>query len=132
MKYSIGEFSVKTALSAPTLRYYEQEGLLCVARDAAGRRVYTETDIAWVAFIKRLKETGMRLKEIERYACLRYQGDSTIGERLKILTEHRLQVQSEKLRWEQNLLRLEEKIAYYHELLETERKSSQNKNGTGV
>ena len=74
----------------------------------------------------------MRLKEIERYACLRYQGDSTIGERLKILTEHRLQVQSEKLRWEQNLLRLEEKIAYYHELLETERKSSQNKNGTGV
>ena len=132
MKYSIGEFSVKTALSAPTLRYYEQEGLLSVARDGGGRRVYTEADIAWVAFIKRLKETGMRLKEIERYACLRYQGDSTIGERLKILTEHRLQVQSEKLCWEQNLLRLEEKIAYYHELLEAERKSSQNKNGTGV
>lgn len=131
MKYSIGEFSVKTALSAPTLRYYEQEGLLSVARDSGGRRVYTEADIAWVAFIKRLKETGMRLKEIKRYASLRYQGDSTMGERLEILSEHRRQVEGEKLRWEQNLLRLEEKISYYRERLAAKNKAAPHKKETG-
>lgn len=73
----------------------------------------------------------MRLKEINRYATLRYQGDSTIGERLEILAEHRLQVEAEKLRWEQNLLRLEEKISYYRERLAAKREAAPNKKETG-
>lgn len=59
---TIGEFSVITGISAYTLRYYEKKGLLRVNRDSGGRRDYSEDDIEWVKFIRRLKDTGMLLR----------------------------------------------------------------------
>jgi DNA-binding transcriptional MerR regulator len=113
MSYSIGEFSAIINLSIDTLRYYEKEQLIHVARDAAGRRCYTDTDITWILFIKRLKETGMPIRDIKEYAFLRYKGDSTMHQRLKILEQHRLTVLKEKAKWESNLRHLEEKISIY-------------------
>lgn len=115
--YSIGQFSALLAISSHTLRYYEKEGLLLAGRDSGGRRRYGETDVAWFLFIKRLKDTGMPLKEIKKYAALRYQGDSTLRQRLTMLEQHKLAVVEEKLKWEQNLLKLEEKIAIYKEMI---------------
>ena len=68
MVYPIGVFSSKVGLAASTLRYYEQQKLLSVKRDKAGRRIYDETDIPWLAFIIRLKETGMPIREIAKEA----------------------------------------------------------------
>jgi len=113
MKYSIGQFSTITNISSPTLRYYEKEQLLVINRDAIGRRFYTEQDIAWILFIKKLKDTGMSIKEIREYAILRYQGDSTIKQRLEILEKHKVFVMEEKAKWERNLQNLDEKIAIY-------------------
>jgi DNA-binding transcriptional MerR regulator len=113
MNYSIGQFSNITNLSSPTLRYYEKEKLLIVSRDSAGRRFYTPEDIDWILFIKRLKDTGMSIKEIREYALLRYQGDSTMQHRLEILEKHKLVVMEEKAKWESNLLNLDEKIKLY-------------------
>uniref|UniRef100_UPI0012902455 MerR family transcriptional regulator n=1 Tax=Streptococcus suis TaxID=1307 RepID=UPI0012902455 len=53
----IGEIANKTNLPASTLRYYEKKGLLKVDRDKNGRRYYKESDIEWIKFIRRLKET---------------------------------------------------------------------------
>ena len=64
MEYSIGEFSRKTGLGIHTLRYYEHEGLLLPERTAANRRRYSERDVEWVAFLLRLKETGMPIREV--------------------------------------------------------------------
>ena len=113
MDYSIGTFSAIINLSIDTLRYYEKEKLILVERDAAGRRRYTESDINWILFIKRLKETGMPIKEIKEYAFLRYKGDLTMIQRLYMLEKHRLWVLEEKAKWESNLSHLEEKIATY-------------------
>lgn len=113
MKYSIGEFSALTDIPAPTLRYYEQEQLLIVNRDAIGRRFYTPTDITWILFIKKLKDTGMPIKEIREYALLRYQGDSTMQQRLELLEKHKVTVVEKKTQWESNLLNLDEKISLY-------------------
>lgn len=118
MSYSIGEFSTITDLSIDTLRYYEKEQLIIVERDPAGRRCYTETDISWILFIKRLKETGMPIKDIKQYALLRYKGDSTILERLHMLEKHRHTVLEEKAKWEANLRNLEEKIKIYQDKIE--------------
>lgn len=115
MSYSIGEFSALTNLSIDTLRYYEKEKLIIVERDPAGRRCYTEADISWILFIKRLKETGMSIKDIKEYALLRYQGDSTMLQRLHMLEKHRLLVQEEQAKWEANLMNLEEKIKIYQD-----------------
>ena len=75
---TIGEASRRTGLPESTLRYYEKRGLLRAARDGGGRRDYGEEDLAWIAFLCRLKETGMPLREIRRYAELRYAGPSTM------------------------------------------------------
>lgn len=71
MDYSIGEFSKLIGISAFTLRYYEKEELIAPQRRENGRRVYSEDDISWVEFIKRLKDTGMPIKEIKKYAKLK-------------------------------------------------------------
>lgn len=111
----IGEMVKKTGLSANTLRYYEKKGLIRVQRDQYGRRVYSEQDIAWVQFIQRLKETGMLLRDIRRYSELRYQGDSTMAERLAMLKVHRQYVLAQQAKWEANLARLDRKIDIYQE-----------------
>jgi DNA-binding transcriptional MerR regulator len=115
MSYSIGEFAAMTNLTIDTLRYYEKEQLIRVSRDAGGRRRYTDADTAWILFIKRLKETGMPIKDIKEYAVLRYQGDGTLPQRLKMLEQHRLRIVNEKAKWELNLKHLEEKISIYQE-----------------
>ncbi len=65
MEYSIGEFSEVTGLGIHTLRYYEHEGLIAPMRNSSNRRRYSDRDIAWIDFIKRLKATGMPIKEIK-------------------------------------------------------------------
>ena len=111
----IGEFSKRTGLSIDTLRYYEKEKLLTPQRDFNDRRVYCEADIRWIEFIIRLKDTGMPLKEIRRYARLRAKGDSTMNERLEMLIEHKanLEAQIEKLNAHKE--RLGDKIEFYRE-----------------
>jgi DNA-binding transcriptional MerR regulator len=113
MSYLIGEFSAIINLSIDTLRYYEKEQLIIVERDVAGRRRYTEADVGWILFIKKLKDTGMSIKKIREYALLRYKGDATMIERLRMLKQHRQLVLEEKAKWESNLNQLEEKISIY-------------------
>ncbi len=49
-----------TGLSAHTLRYYEQIGLLDhVGRATSGHRCYAAKDLAWLEFLTRLRATGM-------------------------------------------------------------------------
>lgn len=120
MGYSIGQFSKLTQLSIDTLRYYEKESLIIVNRDALGRRYYTDADLQWVFFIKRLKETGMPLKVIREYALLRYEGDSTLEPRLKILEQHQLFVRSEIKKWKSHLDNLTDKIDIYKNQLKND------------
>ena len=109
-----------TNISAHTLRYYEKEQLLIVNRCSAGRRFYTAEDIDWILFIKKLKDTGMPIKDIREYAFLRYQGDSTMSLRLAILENHKLTVVEEKSKWENHLLNLDMKIKLYKSKLHKE------------
>jgi DNA-binding transcriptional MerR regulator len=63
---SVAEVREKTGLSARTLRYYEEVGLLPgVRRRAGGRRVYGEDEIERLRFIQRLKALGLALADIK-------------------------------------------------------------------
>lgn len=110
---TIGAMARRTGLTESTLRYYEKKGLIHVARDGGGRRAYDEGDVEWIAFICRLKETGMLLRDIRRYANLRDQGRATMPERLAMLEGHREYVQEQQRRWARHLEKLEGKIAFY-------------------
>lgn len=120
MNYSIGEFSKITNLSIDTLRYYEKEGLIAPERKENGRRYYSEKDITWIAFIKRLKETKMPIKEIQKYAKLRAIGDSTMTERMEMLVKHKAELEEEIARANENLQKLNEKIDFYKSAIDEE------------
>lgn len=63
---AIAELVARTGLSARTLRYYEELGLLPgVRRRAGGRRVYSADEIERLGFIQRLKALGLSLGEIK-------------------------------------------------------------------
>ena len=113
MDYSIGEFSKVTGLGIHTLRYYEHENLIVPLRNASNRRGYSEKDIAWIAFIKRLKATGMPIKEIKKYAALRAEGDVTLSERMEMLIQHRQSLNEQIRQLQEHEAMLDEKIAFY-------------------
>ncbi len=61
----IGEICQQTGLSARTVRYYEELGLLPgVRRRAGGRRVYRADELQRLRFIQRLKTLGLSLAQI--------------------------------------------------------------------
>ena len=64
---TISEIGDRTGLTARTIRYYEEVGLLPgVRRRAGGRRVYGRDEIERLGFISRLKALGLSLVEIKQ------------------------------------------------------------------
>lgn len=114
---NIQEVAEKTGLSAHTLRYYERAELIPpVDRADNGHRHYDEEDLAWLDFVKCLRETAMPIAEIRRYMDLALQGDHTNDERLQLLAEHRVLVKQQLAELQKNLAALDDKIAYYESL----------------
>ncbi len=105
-----------TGLSAHTLRYYERAGLMQqhVGRnDTNGYRYYTQKDVNWISFIKRLRSTGMPIRDILRYTELVRQGEHTISERLDLLKQHQSRIEEHLRETEQHLTAITAKIAHY-------------------
>jgi DNA-binding transcriptional MerR regulator len=62
----IGEVSERTGLSLRTIRYYEEVGLVTPsARSAGGFRLYSETDVARLLLIRRMKPLEFSLEEMK-------------------------------------------------------------------
>lgn len=75
---AMGELCRRTGLSARTVRYYEELGLLPgVRRRAGGRRVYGEDELERLHFIGRLKTLGLSLGEIKELNALYAHAGST-------------------------------------------------------
>ena len=103
-----------TSLTADTLRYYERIGVLhAVARAASGHRRYDANDVAWMAFVLRLKRTGMPLKQIRLYAQLRERGDPTLAARRQLLESHEQWLVAQLDDLGQHLTALRNKLDWY-------------------
>lgn len=114
MNYSINEVAKKFGLSIHTLRFYDKEGLMpFIGRDKSGNRVFSETDLNWVAMVCCLKDTGMSIKEIKQYADWCTQGMQSISERKAMLADHRKQVVKQIEDMKKNLALIDSKIAVY-------------------
>ena len=62
----IGEVAVRSAIPASTLRYYEDIGLIPAPRRASGQRLYDESILKTLSFIKVAQGLGFSLTEIEQ------------------------------------------------------------------
>lgn len=60
----IGELSRRTGVSARSLRYYEQRGLLAACRDASGYRRYGAEAVEAVGRIRELLAAGLSTEVI--------------------------------------------------------------------
>jgi DNA-binding transcriptional MerR regulator len=116
---SIGEVAALTGLTAHTLRFYEQEDLFVapVRRNAAGRRLFTSDDVAWLKVCSKLRSSGMPLPEIRRYAQLAREGTGNEAERLQILLEHEQRVQQQAADLQDALAIIHAKAERYTERL---------------
>ncbi|MBA2396367.1 MAG: MerR family transcriptional regulator [Ktedonobacteraceae bacterium] len=115
---TIQQMAQVSGLSAHTLRYYERAGLMKqhVGRDDAnGYRYYTQEDVNWIEFIKRLRATGMPIRDIQRYADLLGQGDHTVSARMQLLKQHRQRVEEHLHEVELHLSSINKKITYYEQ-----------------
>lgn len=63
--YSIGEAARESGVKVPTIRYYEEIGLLPkVARNEGNRRFYGAADLRRLAFIRHARELGFDVEAI--------------------------------------------------------------------
>ena len=75
---SIQQTCERTGLSARTVRYWEELGLLPgVRRRSGGRRVYGNGELERLRFIQRLKALGLSLAEIKELNAVYAIGGST-------------------------------------------------------
>jgi DNA-binding transcriptional MerR regulator len=112
--YSPREVAEKTGFSLDTLRYYEKIGLLVsIARSPGGQRVFTEDDVAWLGILQCLRETGMPIADMQRYAALARGGDQTIAERLSLLEEHERVIEEHITQLRARQAHIRQKIQWY-------------------
>src|SRR6478735_5185223 len=92
-RYTISEVAAFTGLTAHTLRWYERIGLMPhVDRSHTGQRRFTNRDLDWLAFVGKLRLTGMPVVHMVRYAELVREGDHTYGDRFELLEATRRDV----------------------------------------
>lgn len=71
MDFPIGELSRRTGVLVPTVRYYEQIGLLPPPpRTEGGRRLYGKADVERLSFISHARELGFEIEAIRELLAL--------------------------------------------------------------
>lgn len=64
---TIGELAKSSGVNAKLIRHYESIGLIPKAsRTDSGYRIYSQTDIQFLRFIKRARGLGFSMKEIKK------------------------------------------------------------------
>ncbi|WP_307127222.1 MerR family transcriptional regulator [Streptomyces sp. B1I3] len=113
-RYTISEVAAFTGLTAHTLRWYERIGLMPhVDRSHTGQRRFTNRDLDWLAFVGKLRLTGMPVADMVRYAELLREGDHTFEERQELLEATRRDVRTRIAELQDTLAVLDFKIDFY-------------------
>jgi Cu(I)-responsive transcriptional regulator len=86
---NIGDASSASGVSAKMIRHYESLGLLPQPqRTAAGYRVYDDTDVHTLRFIRRARDLGFAMKEVERLLSLWRNRRRASADVRKVAQEH--------------------------------------------
>jgi MerR family mercuric resistance operon transcriptional regulator len=78
---TIGKLANRAGVGVETIRFYERRGLIPEPpRRSSGYREYTEEMVPRLSFIRKAKELGFTLKEIDDLLTLRVDPTTTCGD----------------------------------------------------
>lgn len=117
-KYTINEVSKITNLSRPTIRYYEDIGLLKdIARDKNNIRLFSDNQIMRLRMIQCMRSTGMGIDMIRQYIGLSNEDEIELKERYSIVLEQEKILLAKKEEIEKQLAFIEHKKLNYEKKL---------------
>lgn len=118
MLYSMRDVCRKTGMTYEALKFYCNQGLVPnVKRDVNNYRVFDERDVAWIESLGCLKRCGMSIQEMKEYVSLCMGGESTISERKVILQRKREQLLARIRELEGAVDYVDQKQAFYDDVL---------------
>ena len=118
MLYTVGEIAKVLGISASTLRYYDQEGLLpFVERSSGGIRMFTDKDYEWLKVIACLKKSGLSIKNIKAFIDMAARGDESLAEGYELFHARRDAVKEQLKEMQETLDLLEFKCWYYQQAM---------------
>ncbi|MGC4936033.1 MerR family transcriptional regulator [Gordonia sp. DT30] len=116
---SIAEVSARTGLTRDTLRWYESEGLIpAVPRTSAGVRRYDDATVRMIELLVRLRRTGMSVAHMRDFVTMVGQGARTHGRRMRLLEDHREEIESRIRELIDDLGAVDAKITHYQRLID--------------
>jgi DNA-binding transcriptional MerR regulator len=87
--FTIGALAKATGVSTPTIRYYEEIGLLPPAtRTTSGQRSYDQDDLGRLTFIKQCRDFGFGIDQVRVLLDLSISADRNCTETRDIAQEH--------------------------------------------
>jgi MerR family copper efflux transcriptional regulator len=112
---TIQDMSRRSGLTEPTLRYYEEVGLIGpVERDASsGHRRYRDEDVDTVQILACLRTMGMGIEDMRTYQANRGRGRAAAGEQRDLLLDHAERVEAQIATLRTHLDYLHEKAAVW-------------------
>ncbi len=125
--YTIKEVADKMGVSVHTIRFWAKKGLFpFIKRNDNNIRLFDENDLAWVKIVKCLRVVGVESRAVKKYVDLCVAGDSTIGERYKIIADTKKKTQKRIKDLNEQLTLLEYKENFYQNLIKNNLKDTWN------
>src|SRR4051812_36815477 len=85
----IGQVARQTGIKVPTIRFYEQIGLLpAPPRSESNRRCYRESDASRLMFIRHARELGFEVGAIRTLLALQDQPEISCGQIDSLVGDH--------------------------------------------
>jgi DNA-binding transcriptional MerR regulator len=89
MNLPIGELAVRTGVKAPTIRYYEQIGLLAEPpRTEGGQRRYGKAELERLNFIRHARDLGFEIDDIRELLTMSAEPQASCHEADSIAKAH--------------------------------------------
>jgi DNA-binding transcriptional MerR regulator len=112
---TIQEVSRRSGLSEPTLRYYEEVGLIGpVGRDArSGHRRYRDEDLDVLQALACMRALGVGIEDMRVYQANRGRGNAAAAEQCDLLLRHAERIEAEIAAQHTRLDYLREKAALW-------------------
>ena len=117
-KYTVKDVAKIMNISAYTVRYYDNEGLIpFVSRTQSNVRMFSDYDLSWFKTVHCLRATDLSINDIKNYINLCLKGNKTIPQRAKIIFNQEKKLKEHLKELQEQMKVLQRKKKYYNDLL---------------